>query len=329
MSNNLEQFGYEQKLKRVLKFQDLVIYGMLFMVVIAPMSIFGYIHFESQGMTPLVYLVGLTAMVFTALSYSKMSREFPIAGSVYTYVQRGINPHVGFIAGWLILLDYVFIPALLYVLVANWCMALFPTVPFWVWIVIFVIMNTIINVLGIEYTAASDRIVLAVEVIVLAVFIVLGIVFVTKGGGTGGFVIDPLYQPGKINLGFIATAATIACLSFLGFDGISTLAEETERPERTVGNATITCLILIGILFIGQTYIATLILPDYSSINQDTAYFDAAAAAAGEWFRIVLLVVNIIAVGLANTLTAQAATSRVLFSMSRDNLLPGFLNYGT
>ncbi|UXM94935.1 APC family permease [Bartonella sp. HY329] len=325
MSDSIEKFGYEQSLNRVLTYKDLVIYGMLFMVIIAPMSIFGYISKDSHGMTPLVYLVGIICMFFTALSYMKMSSRFPIAGSVYAYVQRGINPHVGFVAGWLILLDYIFVPSLLYLMTATWCVELMPGTPMWMWIVIFIIANTLINIRGIEYTAIMDILIFLLEIVVLAIFIVIGLMYVLNGGGAGKLSIEPFYQVGKIDIQFIAAAVTIAALSFLGFDGISTLAEETKNPEKTVGRAIITALFLIGFVFILQTYVATLIQPDYTKMNSETAFFDAAYIAGGGWLKILLLVMNIIAVGIANTMAAQAASSRIIFGMARDHFLPPLL----
>lgn len=322
MSDSIEKFGYEQSLKRVLTLKDLVIYGMLFMVIIAPMSIFGYISKESHGMAPLVYLVGIICMFFTALSYMKMSHRFPIAGSVYAYVQRGINPHIGFIAGWLILLDYVFVPALLYILTATWCVALMPDTPFWLWVVVFVVINSLINIRGIEYTAKMDILIFLLEIVVLAMFIIIGLMFVLNGGGTGALTIDPFYQAGQINIQFVATAVTIAALSFLGFDGISTLAEEAKEPEKNIGRAIMTALLLIGLVFMLQTYVATLIQPDYTKMDPDTAFFDAAQIAGGDWLKTLLLIVNVAAVGLANTMAAQAASSRILFGMARDKYLP-------
>lgn len=200
----------------------------------------------------------------------------------------------------------------------------FPHTPRWLWVIVFVGINTLINVRGITYTARADWIMFYVELVVLALFIGMGLNYVLgEGGGTGALVMDPLYRPGEMNLQFIGLACTIACLSFLGFDGISTLAEETHRPEVTIGRATLAALLCIGFLFILQTYVATIIQPDLAKLNPDTAFFDAAALACGEWFRKVLLVVNILAVGIANTMNAQAATSRVLFGMARDNVLPG------
>ena len=318
----VEQFGYKQELHRTLHLKDLVIYGMLFMVIIAPMSIFGQIQLASGGMTPLVYLVGIIAIAFTAFCYMQMSARFPIAGSVYAYVQRGINPHVGFIAGWLILLDYIFIPSLLYSLVAVWCIELVPSIPFAVWIIIFVVFNTTINVRGIESTAKADWVMFILEIGILLFFLIMGLKFVFSGGGAGGLTITPFYQPGKINLAFIASATSIACLSFLGFDGINTLAEETVHPEKTVGRAILISLVAIGLLFVFETYVAALILPDWQHTNINTGFFDAAALAAGEGFKVALLVVNILAVGIANTMAAQTVTARMLFSMSRDKLIP-------
>ncbi len=326
-SATLEKFGYKQELKRVLSLWDLVVYGLLFMVIIAPHSIFGYVNAESGGMAPLVYMVGFVAMIFTAFSYVQMSRRFPIAGSVYSYVQHGINPHVGFIAGWLILLDYVFVPSLLYLFVGNWGASLIPQIPAWVWIGFFIVVNTLINVRGIETTARVDFAFFIVEIGIVLVIVIGGLKYILgDGGGAGALTTTPLYQADKVNFAFIASACSIACLNFLGFDGISTLAEETDKPERNVGRAIVIALLVIGLVFFLQTYVVCLMEPNYEKFDKSTALFDACAVAIGEWFRIVLLVVNILAIGIANTLNAQAACSRVLYSMSRDRLMPRFLS---
>lgn len=238
MENNVE-------LKKVLKLKDLVFYGMIMMVLIAPMAVYGEIEHASEGMTPLVYIVGMICMLFTALSYKSMSEEFPIGGSVYAYVRHGVNHHVGFIAGWMILLDYIFVPALLYVLVSQICAATFPGVPAIVWVIGFIVINCVINIRGVEYTAGADLILFIIELVTVVIFIIAGIRFVLNGGGTGAFVADPIYQPGKINLNFIASACTIAALSFLGFDGISTLAGEAVNPKKDIGKAIIISLLCI------------------------------------------------------------------------------------
>lgn len=183
-----------------------------------------------------------------------------------------------------------------------------------------------INIRGIEYTAKMDILIFLLEVIVLLMFNVIGLIYVLDGGGTGGLSLSPFYQSVQVDVHFVATAVAIAALSFLGLDGISTLAEETRNPEKNVGRAIMTALLLIGAIFMLQTYVATLIQPDYTKMDSDTAFFDAAYLAGGNWLKTLLLIINIVAVGLANTMAAQAASSRILFGMGRDHFLPAVLS---
>jgi len=321
--HTIEEFGYHQELNRALRFRHLLAYGMVFMVPIAPMGIYGFVVGPGLGMVPLIYIVGIVAMTFTALSYRWMSQEFPITGSVYSYVQRGLNAHIGFLAGWMIMADYLLAPALLYGFTGLWLNALVPSVPIWVFIILFVAVNTFVTARGITVTAETNFVLLAIELVALAIFLVVGLKYVlVDGGGTGHLSFDPIYQSDKVNLSFIAAAASIAVLSFLGFDGISTLAEETHRPERTVGNATVAALIILGLIFVTQTYLAALIHPNYKTLDPELAFFQIARDAGGAFLYYLLLVVNVIAVGIANALAAQVAISRILYSVSRDDMLP-------
>src|SRR4029453_19064988 len=129
----IEAFGYRQELKRSLTFTDLLVYGLIFMVPIAPFGIFGGVFQASGGMVALAYAIGGLAMAFTAASYSQMSRAFPMAGSVYTYAGRGIAQPVGFLAGWMILLDYVLVPGLLYLIASIAMNSIWSAVPIWAW----------------------------------------------------------------------------------------------------------------------------------------------------------------------------------------------------
>ena len=321
--HTIDEFGYRQELNRALKFRHLLAYGMVFMVPIAPMGIYGFVVGPGLGMVPLIYMIGIVAMFFTALSYRWMSQEFPITGSVYSYVQRGLNAHIGFLAGWMIIADYLLIPALLYGFTGVWLNALVPSVPIWVFILIFAAINTFVTARGITVTAETNWVLLAIEMVTLVIFLVIGLKFVlVDGGGTGGLSLDPIYQPDKVNLTFVASAASIAVLSFLGFDGISTLAEETHRPERTVGNATVAALIILGLIFVTQTYVAALVHPNYKNLDPELAFFQIGRDAGGAFLYYLLLVVNVLAVGIANALAAQVAIARVLYSVSRDDMLP-------
>lgn len=324
-NSSLEQFGYKQELRRGMGLWDVVLYGVLFMVIIAPHSIWGLVQQDALGMSTLVYIVGFIAIFFTALSYVRMSNKFPIAGSVYSYVQRGINPHVGFISGWLILLDYCITPALLYVMVANWGTMLVPNSPWYLWVIVFVAFNTFVNIRGISMTRGIDFVIFAVEILAVIAFIALGCNFIMGGGGAGEFNADPLWQPGKVDAHFLAAGISIAALNFLGFDGISTLAEETNEPQKNIGRGILIALGLIIVCFVAQTYIASLVQPDWQSWSPEhaeNAWFYGCEMIGGELFRNIMLIINIVAIGVANIMNAQLAASRLLYSMGRDKVIP-------
>jgi amino acid transporter len=325
----VEAFGYRQELKRSLTFTDLLVYGLVFMVPIAPFGIFGGVFQASGGMVALAYAIGGLAMAFTAASYSQMSRAFPMAGSVYTYAGRGIAQPVGFIAGWMILLDYVLVPALLYLIAAIAMNSIYSSIPVLVWLIGFVVLNTVVNYFGIEFTARVNKIMLVGELIVLAIFLVIGVIALASGEGRG-FDFSPIYNSETFSLSLVFGAVSIAVLSFLGFDGISTLAEENRESARNIGKSMIAALALAGVLFIVQTWIAALLVPDADTLIAEgdaagTAFYDAAGVAGGAWLATLTAVATAIAWGFANSLVAQAATSRLLYAMARDRQLPGIL----
>lgn len=323
--NSLEKFGYKQELDRRLTLKDLVVYGLVFMTPIAPFGIYGSVVLPSKGMIALAYLIGMIAMFFTALSYGQMSQAFPIAGSVYAYAQRGINKHVGFLAGWMILLDYIFVPALLYIIAANSLKSMLPNVPAYVWVVLFIALNTIINVRGIQFTNKANFIFLGVELLVLLIFLVCGTYGVINGVGEG-FTIKPFYVAKDFNINFIFTATSVCVLNFLGFDAVSTLAEETKGGNKTIGRGIMLALFVVGLAFIAQTYIAALLHPDYTTFkSMDTAFYEIAFSVGGKPLQYLTIFATIFSWGVANSLVAQAAISRILFGMARDKNLPSVL----
>ncbi len=324
----LAEFGYEQELRRSLRLRDLIVYGLIFMVPIAPFAIFGPVFNASHGMVPLTYVIGLVAMIFTALSYREMSRAFPVAGSVYAYASRGIANWVGFLAGWALILDYLLIPTLLYVTGAAAMAAVLPSVPGWLWVIIFLTLNTAVNLAGVELGAWVNRVFLIGEMIVLAIFIVLAVIAIGNGSGGAHWSTLPFYNPKQFSTGLVFTALSIAALSFLGFDAISTQSEEVRGGPKVVGRATIISLILVAILFIAQTYLAALLVPGKTAFGDkdvNQAFYQVAGLTAGHWMTILIAVSSALAGAIANSLVAQNAISRLLYSMGRDRVLPRFL----
>ncbi len=323
--STLEQFGYREQLDRSLSTRDLVVYGMIFMMPIAPYAVFGFVWNDSKGMVPLAYLIGLVGMFFTAMSYAAMSRAFPLAGSVYTYAQRGLHEIAGFFAGWLILLDYILVPALLYLFSAVALRPLFPQVPQWIWLAGFIAFNAVVNFIGIQFTARVNRFMLVLELATLALFIVAGLATLHGGAGGTGLTLKPLYDPQVFSLGTVVGATSIAVLSFLGFDGISTLAEESRGGRESVGRAVLLSLLLVGLLFMLQTWIAADLARGMTFSSPETAFYEISERAGGPWLRLVTIAVVVLASATANAIVAQAAVARILFAMARDGKLPAVL----
>lgn len=325
----LESFGYKQELKRSLSLFDLLVYGLVFIVPGAPIAVFGIVYDASKGMVPLIYLVGLVAMLFTALSYMSMSRAFPVAGSVYAYAARSIGPVAGFVAGWAMLLDYLLLPTLTYVVCAIAVHATWPFVPEPVCIVSLIVLSTVINYLGIETTARTNFVLLVLQLAILAVFMVAGCVALARGTAGAHVALAPLFNPAVLSPSLVFGALSLAVLSFLGFDAISTLSEEAKGGPPAIARATILSLCLSAVLFMAQTYLASLFVLGRTSFSDgaptNEAFYMIAALVGGMWLKFLVTVPGILIGGIAGALSAQAATARLLFSMARDGKLPRLL----
>ncbi len=324
---NIEQFGYRQELKRGVGLADLVFYGLIFMVPIAPFAIFGQVYKHSGGMPVLAYLVGMIALLFTAVSYAQMVKAFPLSGSVYNYAGRGIAAPVGFMTGWAILLDYLLVPSLLYLIASIAMNSAVPDVPVWAWLILFVVVNTVINLRGIRMTVRLTKVLITAELVVLGLFLLVGVTALLQGRGHG-FSLSPLFNADTFSWPVIFGAVSVAVLSFLGFDGISMLVEESTGGSAQVGKAMRLALLLAGALFIVQVWVAALLVPDSQGLletGSSTAFYDAAAVAGGDWLSHTTSVATAISWGLADTLVAQVAVSRLLYAMARDRQLPSFL----
>jgi amino acid transporter len=325
-AEGVEAFGYKQELKRSLSLFDLLVYGLVFIVPGAPISVFGIVFNAGKGMVPLVYLIGLIAMVFTAFSYMAMSRAFPVAGSVYTYAGRSIGPTAGFFTGWAMLLDYLLLPTLVFVVIAIAIQASVPIVPKPVWVVSMVLICTLVNYFGIETTARMSVAMLVLQLVLLVVFFVMGVSALAHGTAGAHLSLAPFYNPAVLTPSLVFGALSLAVLSFLGFDAISTLSEEARGGPAMIGRATILSLCLSAVLFVAQTYLACLFVLGRTSFAPgdptNDAFYDIAYKIGGYWLKFLMTVPMIVIGGIAGALTAQAATARLLFSMARDGKLP-------
>ncbi len=309
--------------RRVLSRYDLVLYGLVLLGPTAPYPIFGIVQQLSRGHAALAYLVAMVGVLFTACSYGKMASAFPNAGSTYTYVQRGLDEHAGFLAGWAMILDYLLIPLISVIYAALTAHRILPAVPYIAWVVLFACALTIINVCGIRVTAQVGNVMLVVMVVCALLFIVLAARYaVVQGGMAGLWNSRVLFNPQTFHTGPLVLGAGVAAMSYIGIDAISTLAEDTLDPERNVAFATVLVCVLQTAICVVTVYFAALAWPDFRSYpDPNTAIFDIGRRIGGDWMFLALTIVILIA-ALASALTGQAGASRLLFGMGRDGALP-------
>ncbi|MGJ7912491.1 APC family permease [Neobacillus sp. LXY-1] len=310
------------QLKRSLNFFHLVLLGLAYMAPLTIFSTFGIVESISKGATPSAYIVALIAMLFTAYSYGRMGKAYPIAGSAYSYTQKSISSHLGFMVGWAILMDYLFIPMINFLILALYLTEYFPSVPFSVWIVGMIILVTIFNVVGMKVTVTMNMILLGFQYLVLIFFVILSVKSLLGGTGQGTvFSLTP-FMSDQTSLVTIFSGASILCLSFLGFDALTTFSEETIKPERTIPRAIMFVTIFAGVCFIFISYLAHLIHPDFTSYkNLDTAAIEVAKMIGGNFFNAMFVAAMVVCCFTSAT-ASHASVSRILFAMGRDSVIP-------
>jgi amino acid transporter len=308
-------------LERALGLRSLVLFGLAYMTPLIVLGIFGVVAEVTDGASASAYLVAMIAMLFTASSYGRMAAAYPVAGSAYSYVRRTIDSRVGFLVGWAVLLDYMFLPMVIWLIGAAYLQAQFPSVPNWLWIVGFIIVTTVLNVLGIKVADRANYLLMAFQVLVIVVFVALSIGSVVSDHGTGGLLrAGPFTGPGATFSGITAGAA-IAAYSFLGFDAVTTFTEETIEPRKTVPRAIILIALIGGVIFVVVSYVTQLVHPGGSFKDSSSAAFDIAMHIGGNAFGAVFIAGLVIA-QFTSGLAAQASASRLLFAMGRDGVLP-------
>ena len=315
-----------QKLKRALTLKDLAIYGLAFMTPIAPAYIYGAATEVTGGALAGAYMIAMVAMLFTALSYGKMAGEFPVAGSTYSYTQRGINKYLGFFAGWGIYLDYVLVPLIVFITGALYANAAIPAVPYFVWVLIIAGVSTFVNCIGVKIAARTNIIFVAVMCAIVVAFVVGCAIAISGGQGEGTlFSLSPFtnsFAPGGGGASALIAGGAIACFSFLGFDSITTMSEEALRPKKDIGRAAVIACLAGGGIFIIQAYVAQLLWPDYTTFTDaDTALFDIANLAGGALLSGLYTFAVVLSTFTAG-ITGQSSAARVMFGMGRDRALP-------
>jgi amino acid transporter len=316
-------------LRRSLSFRDLLVYGLLFIGPLAPVGVFGVIDARTDGAVATVYLAATAAMALTAWSYATMASVVPHAGSVFAYATRGLGTTVGFLAGWLALLDYLLIPSVAYLFSGIALHALAPSVPAWVFTTVAFVVTTALNFAGVRVAARVGWVVLVLEVLVLALFLVGAAVVVVTDGPARPWS-SPFVAFDGLSASHVMGAVSVAVLSYLGFDAIAGFAEETTGTSGTVGRAITVCLVISGALFVLQTMLGAWLSPWTPSTladapaRQGTAFYAMVRSLPLPGLATAMALTKAIGPAFA-AMAAQAAAARLLFGMARDGRLPAAL----
>lgn len=307
-------------LKRQIGLWACFFYGVGILLPIAPVPVYGVIVGVSNGHAALSYFVAMFAMAFSAWTYGQMGAEFPVAGSSYTFVSRGLGSHLGFLAGWAILVDYLLMPALNYLVLGLYLNALFPSIPtiYIVWVAI--VVTCIINLIGIKSLANINGILTVFGFLVGAYFIYACKVVLNQHVGTG-FSAVALYNPKTFTWRGLLTGSSIAAFSYIGFDVMTTLAEETKEPRKTLPRATLMVCFIMGLFYTLFTFVAQAVHPSIEFVSTGVEILDVALIAGGATVKNAICIA-MVAGALAYSIDMMAAVSRLLFGMGRDGVLP-------
>lgn len=308
------------RLQRTLSLGSVVLFGIAYMTPIIVLGTFGILAQSTGGMVPAAYLAALVAMFFTAMSYGRMASAFPVAGSAYTYVRKAISPKLGFIAGWAVLLDYLFLPMAIWLIGAAYLHSAFPAVAQWIWVLAFIGITSLINIVGLKLANGVNALLMLVQGLVLIAFVALCVHYIGGDASKPLWTIEPFFN-GQMQMPLIMSGAAIACYSFLGFDAVSTLTEETRDPRRTIPRAIMLITLIGGLIFVGVSYFVQIAHPSFQFADVDSAAYEIARNIGGDLF-VSIFMIGLIVGQFASGLSAQASGSRLLFAMGRDGVLP-------
>jgi putrescine importer len=312
------------QLRRVLGLWDLIIIGIVIIQPIAPMGIYGVISNDARGHVVTTILIAMVAMLFTAISYGKMARAYPSAGSAYTYVGQELSPALGYVTGWAIVMDYILNPLICTIICSQLTQNILPFLPYWTLALFYAAAFTLLNIRGIETSARINDVMAAGMSIVVVIFFAFVIHFLWGIHEYGqGFFTHPFYNPATFSLGRVLHGTSVAVLTYIGFDAISTFSEEVENPRRNIMLATVLVCLITGVLASLEVYAAQLVWRDQPfPADKITSAFPLVAQTAGGYFLFHLINFTILIANIGSGMGSQLGAARLLYGMGRSNGIP-------
>lgn len=309
-------------MKRVLRLRDLVVYGMIILQVVGPLPTFGLLEQRSNGHSVLTAAIAFLPMLITAVSYGRLAGMFPVAGSAYTYVGRGLNSHLGFLTGWAMFLDYWMILLISAEIPSLALARLAPILPLPVLNSLILAVMTLLNLCGIQTTLRANKLLLVGSSFAVLLFVALSIHHIVQLHGVATLAsLNAIYDPATFHLASVIGGVSLAAITYIGFDGLTTLSEDAVNPRRDMARATALVVSITGLLSVVELYFLHSVLPNWRATDPNTSYLDAMAVVGGSaLFALFFAIMSISQFG--SGLSVQASVARLLYGMGRDGVLP-------
>jgi amino acid transporter len=312
------------RLRRTLTLWNLIVIGIVIIQPIAPMGIYGVINNAAGGHVVTTILIGLVAMFFTAISYGKMARVYPSAGSAYTYVGQEIHAGLGYLTGWAMVMDYILNPLICTIICSKLTQNILPEMPYWTLAIFYAVFFSVLNLGGVKTSARINEVLAAGMTVVVVIFFAFVIRFVLGYHQRGpNFFTEPFYNPATFNLSAIGRGTSLAVLTYIGFDGISTFSEEVENPRRNIMLATVLVCVVAGVLSAAEVYAAQLVWGSkpFPADKVESA-FPIVAQQIGGFFLFHLLNFTVLIANIGSGIASQLAAARLLYGMGRNDAIP-------
>ncbi|WP_046175567.1 APC family permease [Domibacillus indicus] len=309
-------------LAKSLKLSQVVFMGLAWMTPMIFFTVYGVAFEAAGGMMAAAYVTAFIAIFFTAYSYSRMVKAYPISGSAYTYTKKAIHPKAGFLVGWALLMDYIFSPIIAILTFGIFMNTEFPAIPVFVWIIVMNVILAVVNIVGIKSAARVSGLSVLVQIGFILLFCILIVKDIIAGDTGAGslFSLTPFLSD-QMTFGAVFSGAALICFCFLGFDAVTTMAEETIDAQKTIPKAIFFIVFIAAAMYIAISYLTQVAYPGFTFTNPDNAAYSLVQLVGGNLLSSLFIMVLMVAT-FTQGVSSVTSVSRFLYALGRESVLP-------
>ncbi|MEH7094166.1 APC family permease [Neobacillus vireti] len=309
-------------LVKTLKLHQVVFMGLAWMTPMIYFTVYGVAFDAAGGMLAAAYVTAFIAIFFTAYSYSQMVKAYPISGSAYIYAKKAVHPIAGYLVGWALLLDYIFSPIIAILTFGIFMNTEFPSIPVFVWIILMNVVLAIVNIVGIKSAARVSGLSVLFQIAFIILFCILVVKDILTGQTDSHSILSlaPFFND-HVSIDGVLSGAALICFCFLGFDAVTTMAEETINAKKTIPKAIYLIVIIAVIMYLSISYLSEIAFPNFTFTNPDNAAYRLVQLVGGNLLSSLFIMVLIVAT-FTQGVSSVTSVSRFLFALGRESILP-------